>query len=114
MSEVDEFRKAMMEKLKLIGLHPLHQYSTPADILDAIIRWHVQENLDSADLRPGAKAMMEALRWRAANHYHARPSANAICIAENELVLEWAEDAYKSVTDLDYHYDLETDNGKPT
>jgi hypothetical protein len=48
--------------------------------------------------RMGAKAMFDWFQFRAANHYHGNPKIQAQCDAENEFVLEWAEQALEDVS----------------
>lgn len=52
--------------------------------------------------RNGAKAMFDALLMRAANNWHARPEARAVCDAENKLIEEWAAEALEDVSPDDH------------
>jgi hypothetical protein len=67
----------------------------------ADIRTRVRElaKLEEEDkFRMGAKAMFDWFQFRAANHYHGNPKIQAQCDAENEFVLEWAEQALEDVS----------------
>ena len=48
------------------------------------------------DFRKGARAMFDALLFRAANNYH--PAHQAACDKENELIESWAKDALEEVS----------------
>ena len=49
--------------------------------------------------RKGARAMYQYLTYRAANHWHGDPVMEAQMKKERDLIFEWAEDAFVSVTE---------------
>ena len=49
----------------------------------------------------GAKAIFDAIHFRAANNYHGRPAVQAICDKENALVTSWINDALEEVSPED-------------
>ncbi len=56
----------------------------------------------SEEFRNGAKAMFDALSFRAANNYHERPAMQEKCDKENELIEAWALDALKEISPDDH------------
>jgi hypothetical protein len=52
------------------------------------------------DFRKGARAMFDALLFRAANNFH--PAHQAACDKENELIESWAKDALEEVSPDDF------------
>lgn len=49
----------------------------------------------------GAKAIFDAIHFRAANNYHGRPAMQALCDKENSLVISWINDALEEVSPED-------------
>lgn len=50
------------------------------------------------EFQKGARAMFDALTFRAANHWH--PNAMDQCNYDNKLIYEWAEDALEEVDEF--------------
>jgi len=56
-------------------------------------------SIDKESFRAGARAMFDALAFRAANNWH--PSHPEVCYGENELVMRWARDSLEEVSPED-------------
>lgn len=52
------------------------------------------------DFRKGARAMFDALLFRAANNFH--PAHQTECDKENKLIESWAKDALEEVSPDDF------------
>ena len=47
------------------------------------------------EFQRGVRAVFDYFAIRAANNYHGNPKTNELCNKENELVMNWAEDALR-------------------
>lgn len=56
------------------------------------------DTLDLDSYRLGAKAMFDWFQYRAANNWHANPAQDKIRADENEIALDWIEDAFEGVS----------------
>lgn len=86
-------------KMRVVG--EVHQYAAKARYqLGQIYRAARQGQIHmSEDFKAGARAMFDALLFRAANNYH--PRYKEQCDHENELIRSWAIDALEEVSPAD-------------
>lgn len=75
-------------------LGPRHGEITGGEAFDTSDWRHVRSEGTFDD---GVQALADHLRMRAANNWHGRPAADAICKQENALIEEWLRDALAEI-----------------